>query len=53
MLFLSVVLYTANLFSQELSVIELANTIRRIEIQGNAAARSIISQYWQLSLFQN
>jgi predicted Zn-dependent protease len=49
MLFLSVILYAANLFSQGLSVIELENYIREVEIQGNVAARSIISQYWQLA----
>jgi predicted Zn-dependent protease len=48
MLFLSVILYTTNLFSQELSVVELENNIRKVEIQGNVAARSMISQYWQL-----
>jgi predicted Zn-dependent protease len=49
MLFLLVVLCTANLFSQGLSVIELENNIRKVEAQGNVAARSIIGQYWQLA----
>jgi predicted Zn-dependent protease len=48
MLFLLTVLCTANSFSQELSIIELENNIRNVEAQGNVAARSIISQYWQL-----
>jgi predicted Zn-dependent protease len=53
-LFLLVVLCTANLFSQELSVAELENNIRTVEAQGNVAARSIISQYWQLiDLYMN
>jgi hypothetical protein len=47
-LFLLVVLCAVNLFSQELSVIELENNIMKVEAQGNVAARSIISQYWQL-----
>lgn len=48
MLLLLVVLCISNLFSQELSVVELENNIRRAESQGNVSARSIISQYWQL-----
>ena len=47
-LFLLMVLFTTKLFSQELSVIELENNIRKAETQGNVSARSIISQYWQL-----
>jgi predicted Zn-dependent protease len=54
MLFLLAVLCTANLFSQKLSVVELENSIRRAETQGNISARSIISQYWQLvDLYMN
>jgi predicted Zn-dependent protease len=53
-LFLSAVLCITNLFSQELSVVELENNIRKVEVQGNVAARSIISQYWQLAdLYMN
>jgi predicted Zn-dependent protease len=53
-LFLLTVLCSANLFSQELSVIELENNIREAEAWGNVAARSIISQYWQLAdLYMN
>ncbi|MDR2193230.1 MAG: hypothetical protein LBP19_02005, partial [Treponema sp.] len=53
-LFSLVVLCTSNLFSQELSVIELENNIRKVEAEGNVAARSIISQYWQLvDLYMN
>jgi predicted Zn-dependent protease len=47
-------LCTANLFSQELSAAELENNIREAEARGNVAARSIISQYWQLvDLYMN
>jgi hypothetical protein len=54
MLLLLVVLCAVNLFSQELSVVELENNIRNVETQGNVAVRSIISQYWQLvDLYMN
>jgi predicted Zn-dependent protease len=49
MLFLLVVLCSINLFSQELSAIELENNIKKAETQGNVSARSIINQYWQLA----
>jgi predicted Zn-dependent protease len=53
-LFLLIVLCTDGLFSQELPASELEDNIRKAEIQGNVAARSIISQYWQLTdLYMN
>jgi predicted Zn-dependent protease len=51
---LSAALCTASLFSQELSLIELENNVKQAEARGNVAARSVISQYWQLTdLYMN
>jgi hypothetical protein len=43
------VLCSANLFFQSLSVIGSENNIRKAEAQENVAARSIVSQYGQLA----
>jgi hypothetical protein len=54
-IFLLAVLWSVGLlFSQELPVVELENNTRMAEERGNAAARSIASQYWQLAdLYMN